>query len=236
MKPKKNRIYCPLANRAKMLFESKDEADRFIEFNSEDFTGNKKPTRAYYCTCCGGWHITSKDNIHISEEKDIEKQEKVINKMIQSYSKDIENQKEIEDINRRKLNKQITSIEQKIGKKDKYKTKSKEQLLSYLDEIKQVEDFMNANKKETLSRARAYHRLNLLRDKIFQGLVFNVYRKIVDEIREVRKLILLFENKERTDEMLNEIEKEVTELEEKLGYSKLTEDLRKRIMDTREGK
>lgn len=27
MKPKKNRIYCPLANRAKMLFESKDEAD-----------------------------------------------------------------------------------------------------------------------------------------------------------------------------------------------------------------
>ena len=95
---------------------------------------------------------------------------------------------------------------------------------------------MNANKKETLSRARAYRRLNLLRDKIFQGLVFNVYRKIVDEIREVRKLILLFENKERTDEMLNEIEKEVTELEEKLGYSKLTEDLRKRIMDTREGK
>lgn len=86
------------------------------------------------------------------------------------------------------------------------------------------------------SKRRAYHRLNLLRDKIFQGLVFNVYRKIVDEIREVRKLILLFENKERTDEMLNEIEKEVTELEEKLGYSKLTEDLRKRIMDTREGK
>lgn len=76
----------------------------------------------------------------------------------------------------------------------------------------------------------------LIIDKIFQGLVFNVYRKIVDEIREVRKLILLFENKERTDEMLNEIEKEVTELEEKLGYSKLTEDLRKRIMDTREGK
>ena len=36
--------------------------------------------------------------------------------------------------------------------------------------------------------------------------------------------------------MLNEIEKEVTELEEILGYSKLTEDLRKRIMDTREGK
>lgn len=123
-----------------------------------------------------------------------------------------------------------------MGKKININTKSKEQLLSYLDEIKQVEDFMNANKKETLSRARAYHRLNLLRDKIFQGLVFNVYRKIVDEIREVRKLILLFENKERTDEMLNEIEKEVTELEEKLGYSKLTEDLRKRIMDTREGK
>ena len=50
MKPKKNRIYCPLANRAKMLFESKDEADRFIEFTSEDFPGNKKPTRDYYCT------------------------------------------------------------------------------------------------------------------------------------------------------------------------------------------
>ena len=81
-----------------------------------------------------------------------------------------------------------------------------------------VSSHIKSNKKETLSRARAYHRLNLLRDKIFQGLVFNVYRKIVDEIREVRKLILLFENKERTDEMLNEIEEDYKEYNNKKCY------------------
>lgn len=44
-----------------MLFETKDEAIRFIHYNAdtvEQETG-KRPVRAYYCYDCGGWHVTS---------------------------------------------------------------------------------------------------------------------------------------------------------------------------------
>lgn len=61
MKPK-NRIYCPIAHRPKMLFESERKALRFIEYNVDSFdTGKPTPVRAYYCTGCGGWHLTHRE-------------------------------------------------------------------------------------------------------------------------------------------------------------------------------
>lgn len=60
MKPK-NRIYCRLCGRKKLLFESEKKALNFIKFNSDEIfheTG-KRPTRAYYCEVCGGYHVTS---------------------------------------------------------------------------------------------------------------------------------------------------------------------------------
>lgn len=53
----KNRIFCPIIMRPKMLFETKQKAYRFITMNADDFE-EKAPIRAYFCQGCGGWHVT----------------------------------------------------------------------------------------------------------------------------------------------------------------------------------
>lgn len=61
MKPTKNKTFCNGCRRPKMLFESQQKADNFIKFNSATIleeTG-KAPVRSYYCTFCGGYHVTS---------------------------------------------------------------------------------------------------------------------------------------------------------------------------------
>ena len=64
MKPK-NRVYCPECHRQKMLFETKSHAEYFLKFNSDEIFDEKgyKPIRTYYCSGCGGWHITSHEKI-----------------------------------------------------------------------------------------------------------------------------------------------------------------------------
>lgn len=60
----KNRIMCPFCGRAKMLFETREKAERFIEWNENSFANpTYKPRRAYYCEGCGGWHITHTNKI-----------------------------------------------------------------------------------------------------------------------------------------------------------------------------
>ena len=61
MKPTKNRVFCKDCGRSKMLFETDKKAETFIKFNSseiEEYAGYK-PERCYFCTYCGGWHVTS---------------------------------------------------------------------------------------------------------------------------------------------------------------------------------
>ena len=66
MKPIKNHSFCIGSKKKKMLVQSKSKADNFIKFNSEEIENQsgKAPTRSYYCSFCGGWHVTS-----ISENK-----------------------------------------------------------------------------------------------------------------------------------------------------------------------
>lgn len=61
MKPIKNRIYCAQCLRPKMLFESKVKAQNFIKFNADEIMEETglAPIRAYYCSACCGWHVTS---------------------------------------------------------------------------------------------------------------------------------------------------------------------------------
>ena len=63
MKPSK-RIYCRECGRSKLLFETEKKALRFIKFNADEIEAEagRKPERAYYCECCGGWHTTSMKN------------------------------------------------------------------------------------------------------------------------------------------------------------------------------
>lgn len=55
MKPSKNSYYCVDCKRPKMLFTSKDKAERFMAYNSDEIFGETghKPVRAYFCIACG---------------------------------------------------------------------------------------------------------------------------------------------------------------------------------------
>lgn len=57
MSKPKHRVYCPIAMRPKMVFETEEKAMRFIKMNRDQFTGTA-PVRAYFCQGCGGWHLT----------------------------------------------------------------------------------------------------------------------------------------------------------------------------------
>lgn len=60
----KHRIYCPICQRAKMVFETKHKAILFIRYNKDKFTiDGYKPRRAYYCVGCMGWHLTHRENL-----------------------------------------------------------------------------------------------------------------------------------------------------------------------------
>lgn len=57
----KHRVYCPICQRAKMVFKSEEKALRFLQFNSEKFQPDYAPIRAYYCRGCAGWHLTHRE-------------------------------------------------------------------------------------------------------------------------------------------------------------------------------
>lgn len=74
MKPTKNRIFCIDCGRMKQLFASQEKAIRFIEYNSKDIlkVSGKAPVRCYFCTACGGWHITSNPHqLHMRSKSEI---------------------------------------------------------------------------------------------------------------------------------------------------------------------
>jgi hypothetical protein len=62
MKPTKNRVYCKDCGKSKMLFETEKKAETFMKFNSGEIEEESgyKPERCYFCTYCGGWHVTSR--------------------------------------------------------------------------------------------------------------------------------------------------------------------------------
>ena len=72
MKPK-IRYFCVACQRPKMLFETLEEADRFIAYNRGDILrGRRKaPVRSYYCEICGGWHVTSNPSKEDAKRLDV---------------------------------------------------------------------------------------------------------------------------------------------------------------------
>lgn len=62
MKPSKCLIFCRDARRSKALFETEAKAMAFIKYNR--YAIKRKagfaPVRAYHCTSCDGWHVTSR--------------------------------------------------------------------------------------------------------------------------------------------------------------------------------
>ena len=72
MKPK-IRYFCVACQRPKMLFETQEEADRFIAYNRCDILkGRRKaPVRSYYCEICSGWHVTSNPSKEDAKRLDV---------------------------------------------------------------------------------------------------------------------------------------------------------------------
>jgi hypothetical protein len=81
MKPKNNKVFCLDCERPKMLFETQKKAENFIKFNSTEIESENGygPKRAYLCSFCGGWHITSMDRFAGKSEKE---------NMLESYLSD----------------------------------------------------------------------------------------------------------------------------------------------------
>lgn len=72
MKPSKSSVFCPSCRHNKLLFESKQKADRFILFNGDEIleeTG-RAPVRSYYCRLCCGWHVTSNQDEEVGRNLD----------------------------------------------------------------------------------------------------------------------------------------------------------------------
>ena len=72
MKPK-IRYFCVACQRPKMLFETQEEADRFIAYNRGDILKDRRkaPVRSYYCEICGGWHVTSNPSKEDAKRLDV---------------------------------------------------------------------------------------------------------------------------------------------------------------------
>lgn len=72
MKPTKNHYYCVACRRPKMLFETQAKADNFIRYNAAEIlqAGHRAPVRSYYCSLCGGWHVTSNPSTEAGERLD----------------------------------------------------------------------------------------------------------------------------------------------------------------------
>lgn len=56
-------VKCGVNHQARMLFDSKKAADNFIRYNAERIKEQNgyAPIRSYYCSLCGGWHVTSQE-------------------------------------------------------------------------------------------------------------------------------------------------------------------------------
>lgn len=58
--PVKHQTYCPYAGKQKKKYKSEKAALKAIELFEPTSRNKKIPKRAYYCTGCAAWHITSK--------------------------------------------------------------------------------------------------------------------------------------------------------------------------------
>lgn len=56
-----------------MLFPTQEKANKFIDFNAYEIisTGSKAPERSYFCSSCGGWHVTKNPNVEYFLEQDL---------------------------------------------------------------------------------------------------------------------------------------------------------------------
>ena len=97
MIPTKNKVFCLESRSKKLFFETESRANNFIKFNSaeQEELGYAPPVRSYYCTACGGWHVTSNPVAHTGPSKS----ERVIEKMKEAR----QTRREVENVYNEKI-------------------------------------------------------------------------------------------------------------------------------------
>ena len=95
MKPIKNRYHCVFSGRVKMLFKTEKKANTFMKFNNDDIESENgfKPIRAYFCICCNGWHLTSKQRFERNTTLKNDTNFTLINQYKKKYHSEIMNSK-----------------------------------------------------------------------------------------------------------------------------------------------
>ena len=184
MKPK-IRYFCVACQRPKMLFETQEEADRFIAYNRGDILrGRRKaPVRSYYCEICGGWHVTS--NPSKEDAKRLDVRDKALAEEVDKKVKANLKPKKIE---KRKLS--FTEVDNKFDLAEQLMTKGNlDDAERHLTEC-----------KESLK----YHRL--FKKSIGDKLMKREYRltKLSKKLKELQRLIKA--SKEEQDKFLSDVD------------------------------
>lgn len=201
MSKPKNRVFCNLAGRPKMLFETREKAERFLKFNAqstENWREHKVPIRAYYCSGCMGWHLTS----HQTYYRTVKDDEQFISEVISSYQNQLKTKtyQELTDPTLKSiktLNEKLNYILFKIGGKRYVRL-----TVGDLDEIKEEiigleSDFKKLMIENKKTRKAFNKSLHIAKEKLKVGYIS----------KEVEKLITKeIKGKEEKEEKLKEIE------------------------------
>jgi hypothetical protein len=153
-----------------MLFESEKKAETFIKFNSGEIEeeAGYKPERSYFCTYCGGWHVTSqKGDLDIKSRT-----EKILDLYGQEQEKQAQAQAE-QTIIRTEKRKELKKSLEKVEKYISILELSENNAISYLETLNNAfEEFEKAKnigvvfdgsrrKKKEIAK-----KLDILRDEV----------------------------------------------------------------------
>jgi hypothetical protein len=221
-------IYCSVLKRPKTLFETEEDAHRFIWDNVLE--PEKTLITPYYCEVCNCWHITSTNTVkcRLVSRGEIRK--------ITLPSKKVINKEEIFKKGVKEINIKISKIEGDLGKK-RYKEFSKDILKFHLGKVNDVEnelnelltlEIINSIKGAKRCKDKCIFRIDILKEKIIGGFTLNICKRIESKIEEVKRL-REYGAFEEADELINEAKMEILGLEMQVGDLEYTLDLRKEI-------
>ena len=195
--PHRNKVYCPCCSKYKIVFKNKSKADNFIKFNSASILKENgyAPIRSYYCSLCGGWHVTSLEEDHLKQPgKVLCFAEKVV----------------MELIDNKKCKKTKQQNEQQLTEYT-----SDEQIKELIKDIKssfnnEMDKFFTAYRCKDLSTCKAIHaRMTTL----FMGFqlpykeIDKIKNRIIDAQENINKLSsLLLQEEEEKKRLIWEIQ------------------------------
>ena len=187
--PYRNKVYCPCCSKYKIVFSEKNKADNFIKFNSASILEENgyAPIRSYYCTLCGGWHVTSLEENHLKQTgKEFCLAERVVMNLVDKHC--------CEQYNKSEPIKEVKSTEEYINEliKDIKLSFNKEMetfFIAYRNkELKRCKEIHSKMKDMFLNCQLHYKEIDLIKKRILDAQI---------NIDKLSSLLLKEENEKR---------------------------------------